>query len=108
MQGVDVETEVIGWVPSLTNDAAAMALVREEAEASGMFVEVRGTHQAGASEDAGFLMERVQLRGGDATFMVVGTTLAAPHHHFAFDIDEESLPSAVDLLERVGRRAAGT
>jgi aminobenzoyl-glutamate utilization protein A len=105
MQDVAVEIEATGSMPSLTNDDAAMRLVRDEAEASGMFSEVRDTHLVGASEDAGYLMERVQRRGGDATYMIMGTTITAPHHHFAFDIDEEALPSAVTLLERVGRRA---
>jgi metal-dependent amidase/aminoacylase/carboxypeptidase family protein len=37
---------------------------------------------------------------------VVGSTLAAPHHRGHFDIDEESLPVAVELLERIAPSAS--
>lgn len=52
------------------------------------------------SEDAAFFMQRVQKRGGEATYCIVGTTLAAGHHHERFDIDEQSLAAGVDVLLR--------
>jgi aminobenzoyl-glutamate utilization protein A len=36
--------------------------------------------------------------------MVIGTTIAAPHHHYKFDIDEKVLPHSVELLERIAGR----
>lgn len=52
------------------------------------------------SEDATYFMEKVQLLGGQATYVIVGTELAAGHHHERFDYDEEVLPIAVDVLFR--------
>lgn len=62
----------------------------------------------GASEDAGFLIERVQNNGGQAAYLILGSRLAAPHHHPEFDFDEAVLAPGVALLEawllsRLGR-----
>jgi aminobenzoyl-glutamate utilization protein A len=105
MHELTVEITSLGQAPGMTCDPEVRAFVREQAEASGLFPDVRDVHFVGASEDAGYLMSRVQARGGDATYMIVGTPLAAPHHHFAFDIDEESLSLSVDLLERLATSA---
>jgi aminobenzoyl-glutamate utilization protein A len=59
-----------------------------------------------ASEDAGFLMERVQRHGGLATYMILGADITAPHHSSDFDLDERALPLAVELLERIGQRTS--
>ena len=43
-------------------------------------------------------MDRVQRNGGQATYMMYGTTLKAGHHNMAFDFNEECLPKAVGIL----------
>ncbi len=50
------------------------------------------------SEDATFFMERVKQNGGQATYCIFGTELPAGHHNEKFDINEETLLSAVNLL----------
>ena len=40
------------------------------------------------SEDAAYLMSRVQAHGGKAAYMCIGCDLAAHHHNAGFDIDE--------------------
>ena len=52
----------------------------------------------GASEDATYLMDRVQSNGGLATYMIVGTDHPTGHHSPTFDVDEESLPIGVGVL----------
>lgn len=44
------------------------------------------------------MMERVRQRGGLASYLVFGTTLAAEHHNEKFDIDEMVLPLAAKTL----------
>ncbi|MGL6151813.1 MAG: amidohydrolase, partial [Aeromonas sobria] len=61
----------------------------------------------GASEDAGFLMERVQKQGGEAAYLILGADLAAPHHHNAFDFDERVMQSGVELLAAWARARLG-
>jgi aminobenzoyl-glutamate utilization protein A len=53
------------------------------------------------SEDYTFFMDRVQKQGGQATYLLLGTDLAAGHHNAFFDIDEEVLPLGVKLLGEV-------
>lgn len=50
------------------------------------------------SEDATYFLEAVQNRGGQATYCIFGTNLAAGHHHEQFDIDEATLLPAVEIL----------
>lgn len=45
----------------------------------------------GGGEDITVMMQAVQERGGQATEMILGTTIAAPHHNGRFDFDESVL-----------------
>ena len=76
--------------------------------AQGIALETIHSRRFGASEDAGFLIERVQQSGGQAAYLILGANLAAPHHHPEFDFDESVLAPGVALLEawllrRLGR-----
>jgi aminobenzoyl-glutamate utilization protein A len=46
------------------------------------------------------VIKRVQERGGKGTYMIIGTDIAAPHHHEKFDIQEDILPRSVQLLKQ--------
>lgn len=50
------------------------------------------------SEDATYFMEAVQQKGGQATYCIIGTDLAAGHHNEKFDINEQSLLPAVEIF----------
>lgn len=50
------------------------------------------------SEDATYFLEAVQQQGGQATYCIFGTDLAAGHHHECFDINENTLLPAVEIL----------
>jgi aminobenzoyl-glutamate utilization protein A len=52
----------------------------------------------GASEDATYLMQRVQDAGGRATYLIVGTDHPTSHHTPTFDVDERSLATGVEVL----------
>lgn len=99
------EIEVIGAATTISCDPELVDAALEEAR------QVEGFHTFKAveasslgSEDASFLIRRVQERGGKGTYMIIGTDLPAPHHHPKFDIQEEVLPRSVQLLERIARR----
>jgi aminobenzoyl-glutamate utilization protein A len=104
MHELQYELEVIGEGTTLDSDEALVNIVLEEAKHVEGFKQLKQYVKGGASEDASFLVGRVQECGGQATYMVIGTTIAAPHHHFKFDIDEKVLPLSVELLERIARR----
>ncbi|MNG98594.1 p-aminobenzoyl-glutamate hydrolase subunit A [compost metagenome] len=67
--------------------------------AQALQLETIHSRRFGASEDAGFLIERVQRSGGEAAYLILGADLAAPHHHPEFDFDETVLSHGVALLE---------
>lgn len=105
MHGVQTEIEVIGEATTAASDPELMDLVIEEAQQVPGFTtfQCESTSNLG-SEDATFMMRRVQKRGGKATYMIIGSPLPAPHHHHRFDIDERVLPMSVELLTRIAKR----
>ncbi|QSO47282.1 amidohydrolase [Alicyclobacillus mengziensis] len=105
MHELDCSVTVIGEATTMTCDEGLVELVLDEARKVEGFSSFHHYHKAGASEDASFLIRAVQEHGGQATYMVIGTPIPAPHHNQKFDIDEAALPMAVNLLERIGRRA---
>ena len=61
----------------------------------------------GGSEDATLMMAAVQARGGQATYVQIGTPLPAGHHHPCFDIDEAALIHGVELYAAIADRILG-
>ncbi len=57
----------------------------------------------GGSDDAHLLIREVQEAGGLGTYIFVGASNPALHHHRQFDVDENATVVAVDLLERLFR-----
>lgn len=55
------------------------------------------------SDDAHLMILDVQRSGGTGSYIMVGGANPAPHHHPRFDVDEQALGIAVDLLEAVFR-----
>ncbi|MFM1653362.1 amidohydrolase [Brevibacillus sp. B_LB10_24] len=105
MHELEHEIEVIGAAIPIDNDKELAELAIEEAKQVEGFTtfQIDAANSMG-SEDASFLIRRVQERGGKGTYMAIGTDIPAPHHHPKFDIQEEILPRAVQLLHRIARR----
>ncbi|WP_029312897.1 hypothetical protein [Acidiphilium angustum] len=55
-------------------------------------------HVTGGSEDATFFMRRVQERGGQAIYAVVGSDIPSGHHTPEFDINEADFPWVIEAL----------
>ena len=98
MYGVKVELTEMGGAAGCGSDAVLAERLRKLAKDSGLFDELVEEADLGGSEDCTYFMERVQQRGGLATYVVVGTEIAAGHHDFRFDFDEAALPKAITLI----------
>ena len=61
----------------------------------------RQHHSFGGSEDATLLMSEIHRRGGQATYVMLGSDLRAGHHNERFDFDERSLTIGAELLGRL-------
>ncbi len=55
----------------------------------------------GGGDDAAFLMRRVQQKGGEAAYFILGSDLAAGHHATRFDFREADIGVGVALLSRL-------
>jgi aminobenzoyl-glutamate utilization protein A len=105
--GVAAETRVVGAAQSATCDAELKQIVREAAESLPQTRKVVDSLQMAGSEDATFFMNAVQARGGKATYLLIGSALAAGHHHPSFDIDEAALLHGVELYAAIAERLLG-
>lgn len=104
MHDLDIEIQLIGQATTASSDPEMVEAVTRAAQDCIGVSKVTESCNIGASEDATFLMRRVQEQGGNTVYMVVGVSNPAPHHSEEFDIDERALPIAVELLERLVRQ----
>lgn len=108
MYDVEVKITEMGGAAGGNNTKELADTITSVAKRIGIFEEIVPHSDFGASEDFSYFMERVQQKGGQAAYMMVGADLAAGHHDSYFDFDEKSLDlatkiiatSAVDLLNK--------
>ncbi len=98
MHGCESETSVGGEAPSARSDEELVDIVGRIAGGNADVERVVDRDALGGSEDATFLMQAVQQRGGLAAYVCVGTDHPGGHHTATFDVDEASLPIGVDVL----------
>ncbi|PAU83696.1 N-acyl-L-amino acid amidohydrolase [Halorubrum salipaludis] len=98
MHGCRATVDLVSESPRADSDPELQALVSNVAEGVDGIDAVLPAADFGASEDATFLMERVQGDGGLATYLIVGTDHPTSHHTPTFDVDERSLRHGVDVL----------
>ena len=107
MHGCSVEVEKGGEAPSARSDEELVEVVTGVArDVDGVDSVVR-RDDLGGSEDASYLMRRVQERGGTAGYVCVGTDHPGGHHTATFDVDEASIPIGVDVLSGAVRSLLG-
>lgn len=104
MYGTTVELERTGAGTTACGDSELVSLAGETVRALNCFEEVVETVRGGGSEDATWMMRRVQEGGGQATYMALGSDIAAPHHNGRFDLDERSIVPGVRAMVAVTER----
>lgn len=108
MHDLNYDIEEIGSAITLSCDQELVNVVKEEAKYIDTFQSIKNYNKGGGSEDASFLIDRVQKKGGKGTYMMIGTTITAPHHNSSFDIDEKIILPTIALLERIANRELQT
>ena len=98
MHDVAVDITTVGQASALTCDESLTKRACDIASKLGIFSAIHESVSFGASEDFTILAERVQDRGGQADYLIVGTNLASGHHTDRFDFDEDALPLATALF----------
>lgn len=107
MHDVHPDVRVMGVAQGTTCDRGLMDIVRAAAESLPQTRRIVDTLPLNASEDATLFMNAVQSRGGQATYLLIGSKLAAGHHHPTFDFDEASLLHGVELYTAIADRILG-
>jgi aminobenzoyl-glutamate utilization protein A len=102
-QDVGCEITDAGRTPAGSSDGEAVALVKAAAAQVPWFERVHTHAEVGGSDDATEMMNRVQARGGAASYIGIGADLAGGLHASDFDFDEEALAATVELLLAVTR-----
>jgi len=87
----------------VSDDALASVVYDAAASVPGVTSRLR-TDDLGGSEDATYLMDRVQDHGGTATFVGIGTDHPGGHHTPTFDVDEDSLAIGIDVVSETVRQ----
>ncbi len=98
MHNCEVDIETLGDAPSAISDQALVSLVGEVARRTAGVEHVIDRDTLGGSEDATYLMQRVQNQGGLAAYVGVGTDHPGGHHTGTFDVDEADIAVAIDVL----------
>jgi aminobenzoyl-glutamate utilization protein A len=98
MYDCEVELTTEGVAPSAESDQAIVDVVHAIASSTRGVDSPMERDDLGGSEDATYLMQRVQERGGKACYVGVGTDHPGGHHTPEFDVDEASLRIGIDVL----------
>ncbi|WP_049971559.1 amidohydrolase [Haladaptatus cibarius] len=106
MHGCSVEQSKEGEAPSAESDEGLVEIVHDVSTNTRSVENPIRRDSLGGSEDATYLMQEVQQNGGLAAYVGVGTDHPGGHHTSTFDVDEDSLPIAVDLLSSSIREIA--
>ncbi len=104
MHNCDVEIADGPDAPSAESDQLLVNHVADVASTNNRVEELIERGALGGSEDATYLMARVQEMGGVASYIGVGTDHPGGHHTATFDVDEESLLIGVEVLAESIRR----
>ncbi|MFB6228645.1 MAG: amidohydrolase [Halobacteriales archaeon] len=92
--------------PSAESDPELAAEVAAVAEDVAAVDSILDRDDLGGSEDATFLMRRVQDRGGQAAYVGIGTDHPGGHHSATFDVDEASIGIGVETISKTILRIA--
>jgi aminobenzoyl-glutamate utilization protein A len=106
MHDCSVTIDESATAPSAESDPELAAIVGDAAGGVPSVDSVLDSDDLGGSEDATYLMRRVQERGGNAAYVGIGTDHPGGHHSATFDVDEASLRIGVETISRAIRRLA--
>jgi aminobenzoyl-glutamate utilization protein A len=104
MHDVEVSRSLYGQTTTFVPDEAMVELVAGVAEGLPSVEHVIPRERIGGSEDASFLVKRVQETGGIATYVGIGASNPSGHHTPRFDVDEAALDIGIDVVTETIRQ----
>ncbi len=98
MHEVEYETALYGKTTTFRADDGIVDSVYGAAQSLDAVTDPVERAQIGASEDASYLIKRVQDNGGEATYIGIGASNVSGHHTSEFDFEEEAIEIGVDTV----------
>jgi aminobenzoyl-glutamate utilization protein A len=98
MHGVEVTVTEAGQTIGAHSDASLVERLAAVVAAFPGELTPLFSFPLGGGEDATFFMRRVQERGGQALYFLLGANAPSGHHSATFDFDERALAHGVKLL----------
>ena len=92
-----VDTKIMGSASSADSDPEMEPFIHAGAARVAAITNYVREAAFSGSEDATYLMAKVQSHGGKAAYMCIGSTIAASHHNDHFNFDEASLLTGLRL-----------
>ena len=98
----------LGEIPASASDDAIMEIVQRAAEKTPWFSKIYFEGSVGGTDDVSVMINKVHENGGLATYIGIGCDTTQPLHNAEFDLDEDSIPAAIEMLihavEEINRR----
>ena len=98
MHGCTCEIRVMGAADSMVSDEVLCRRTADVCREMGLPVTEKLTAKNGGSEDVSYMMNRVQERGGEATFMRLLTRCTGAAHGRTYDFGEDVLANGVKVF----------
>ena len=98
MYDTEVKVTPVGSAPGGANSPGLAEKIRQAGERLGCFDCLTDTYDMCGSEDFTYFMERMQSKGKEAAYIIIGASLAAINHNDRFDFDEHAMVLAAELL----------
>lgn len=97
MYNIEAKIDKVGHAISVPSDTKLAHILAKAAQKTAIEEVIEYREFKAGSEDATFLMQKVQHNGGQACYSIIGTNLAAGHHHERFDIEEDDMLLAIEI-----------
>jgi len=104
MYEVESRIERMGESITARSDESLVEEVCQAGRSLGFFERIESYNGFGGSDDAAWMMKRVQDKGGRSTYIILGSDIPAGHHNEFFDFDETVLVWGVRLIFETLRR----
>ena len=101
MHDTHVDINCVGKSISAESDRELIKLIKNIASNIESYNDIKEVESFGASEDMCYMMNKVQIHGGKASYIMFGSNLEAEHHSPMFDFNEDDMISAVKLYIKV-------
>lgn len=95
---MEYSVEDLGEIPAAASDDAMMEVIQRAAGQVPWFKKIYFEGSIGGTDDASVMMNKVQENGGIATYVGIGTDTTQPLHNAEFDLDEDAIPAAIEML----------